>query len=68
MSPKDFAFTDMPPPSPKLHKRGSESYFEIIQKIMHGFGDFTMEQNEKTAKLIEDYLITHWLPIFRNNG
>lgn len=35
---------------------------------MHGFGDFTMDHNEKTAKLIEDYLITHWLPIFRNNG
>lgn len=35
---------------------------------MHGFGDYSRDQNEKTAKLIEDYLLSNWLPIFRTNG
>ena len=47
LSPRDFAPFDMPPPSPKFkkHLKNSESYFEIIQQIMRGFGDFDYESN-----------------------
>lgn len=61
-------FLEMPPPSPKIKRRGNESYCEIIMNIMHGFGDYDNESNEKTAKLIEDYIVVQWLQIFWKQG
>lgn len=67
-TPNDMHFLEMPPPSPKLKWRGNESYSEIIMNIMHGFGDYDNESNEKTAKLIEDYIVVQWLQIFWKQG
>lgn len=36
--------------------------------IMHGFGDFDNVSNLQTAKLMETYLLTEWLPIFVRSG
>jgi hypothetical protein len=35
---------------------------------MHGFGDFDNVSNLQTAKLMETYLLTEWLPIFVRSG
>ncbi|CAI2361990.1 unnamed protein product [Moneuplotes crassus] len=52
--------------APKKRKRTSvkpcDSITSLLQKMMHGFGDFCPNSNQTTAEKIEYFLKTDWIP------